>query len=78
MSGRRWRHVKGNGKGEQALGPGLGPRGLHAGAVEWKRQAGRHESKPWICYCRAVCPWASYITSLSICKMGIMVLLGLL
>lgn len=68
--------MKGNGKGEQALGPAQGPSGLHAVAGEWTRQAGRRQSKPWICRCRAVCPWASYIISPSICKMGIMVLPG--
>lgn len=39
-------------------------------AVEWKQQVGKQKSKSSICECRAVCPWASYRTSLSLCKMG--------
>lgn len=31
------------GEESEAVGPGLGPRGLHIVAIKWKRQAGRHE-----------------------------------
>lgn len=47
---------------ESPLGPAV--------AMEWKGQAGTHKSKHSICDRRAVCPWASYINSLSIGKMG--------
>ena len=74
VSGKRWRCVEGMAEEQD---PGVWA------VTEWPscndrrvQKAGRHNSNPWICCCRAVCLWASYIASLSVCPVGIMVLPG--
>lgn len=65
------------GEESEPVGPRLGPSGLPEVTVEWKRQAADINQNLGSATAE-LCLWASYITSLSICKMGIMVLPELL